>query len=128
MPIGVDLHLHAAIGIDAFGDHGDHIDAVDLAGDDEGRRLVIGIGGARPDGRDERRRRIDDVAVGVKGPGGDIQSSGGADRRGAVFVLDFMATLPFRPEWPVPQIVQEGEDGVGGREDRNPPFGPAPSR
>jgi hypothetical protein len=52
--VGVDLHLQAAIAEDALGHDGDHVHAVDFRGDDEGRGLVIGIGGARPDAGDER--------------------------------------------------------------------------
>ena len=51
MAVGVDLHLDAAIGEDALGDDGDEIDALDLLADDEGRRLVVGIGRAGADGR-----------------------------------------------------------------------------
>ena len=47
--VGVDLHLDAAIAEDALGHDRDHVDAVDLGGDDEGRGLVVGIGRARPD-------------------------------------------------------------------------------
>ena len=54
--VGVDLHLEAAVAEDALGDDGDHVDAVVLRGDDEGRRLVVGIGGARADAGDEHRR------------------------------------------------------------------------
>ncbi len=51
--VGVDLHLDAAVGEDALRHHGDHVDAVDLATHDEGRGLVVRIGGAGPDGGDE---------------------------------------------------------------------------
>jgi hypothetical protein len=65
MAVGVDLHLHAAVAEDALGDDGDHVDAVDLGGHDEGCRLVIWIGRACPDGGDEGARPSDDVAVPV---------------------------------------------------------------
>ncbi len=51
MAVGVDLHLDAAIGEDALGHDGDEVDALDLLADDEGRRLVVGIGGAGADRR-----------------------------------------------------------------------------
>jgi hypothetical protein len=51
--VGVDLHLHAAVAEDALGHHGDHVDAFHLGGHDEGRRLVVGIGGAGADTGDE---------------------------------------------------------------------------
>ena len=54
MAVGVDLQLDAAIAVDALGDDGHHVDAVDLGRDDEGRGLVVGIGGAGADGGDER--------------------------------------------------------------------------
>ncbi len=46
--VGVDLHLDAAIAEDALGHDRDHVDAIDLRGDDKGRRLVIRIGSAAP--------------------------------------------------------------------------------
>ncbi len=61
--ISVDLHLDAAIAEDAFGHHRDHVDAVDLGGHDEGRRLVIGIGGAGADRGDENPVLADDASV-----------------------------------------------------------------
>ena len=63
MAIGVDLHLDAAIAEDAFGHDRDHVDAIDLRGDDEGRRLVIGIGGAGADRGDEHVGLVDELAV-----------------------------------------------------------------
>ena len=51
--VGVDLQLDAAVAEDALGDHGHHVDALVLAGDDEGCRLVVGIGGAGADAGDE---------------------------------------------------------------------------
>ena len=63
--VGVDLHLNAAITEDAFGYHGHHIDAVDLRGDDERRRLVIWISGAGADRRNENAELVDDLAVPV---------------------------------------------------------------
>ena len=56
MAVGVDLHLDAAIAEDAFGHDRDHVDAVDLRRHDEGRGLVIGIGGAGADRGDEHVR------------------------------------------------------------------------
>ncbi len=53
MTVGVDLHLDAAVGEDALGNDSDEIDAFDLLADDEGGRLVVGIGGDRTDGGDE---------------------------------------------------------------------------
>ena len=53
MPVGIDFHLHAAIAEDPLGDDGDHIHAVDLAGDDERRGLVVGIGRSGADRGDE---------------------------------------------------------------------------
>ena len=63
MAVGVDLQLDAAIAVDALGDDRHHVDAVDLGRDDEGRRLVVGIGGAGADGGDERAGRSEDVAA-----------------------------------------------------------------
>ncbi|OIQ69632.1 hypothetical protein GALL_487650 [mine drainage metagenome] len=54
MAVGVDLHFDTTVGIDRFGHHGHDINAVNRAADDEGRRFVIGISRARPDGRDEQ--------------------------------------------------------------------------
>src|SRR5262249_34594454 len=51
--VGVDLPLDAAIAEDALGDDGDHVDAVGLGRHDEGRRLVVGIGGTGTDAGDE---------------------------------------------------------------------------
>jgi hypothetical protein len=51
--VGVDLHLEAAVAEDALGDHGDQVDAFGLRRHDEGRRLVVGIGGGRADAGDE---------------------------------------------------------------------------
>ena len=63
MAVGVDLHLDAAIGENALGDDGDQIDALDFLRDDEGRRLVVGIGRAGADAGDEARRRVDQFTV-----------------------------------------------------------------
>src|SRR5262249_38913342 len=49
MTVGVDLHLDAAIAEDALGDDRHQIDALDLLADDEGGRLVVGIGRAGAD-------------------------------------------------------------------------------
>ena len=54
--VGIDLHLDAAIAEDALGHDRDHVDAVDLGGHDERRRLVVGIGGAGADRGDENVR------------------------------------------------------------------------
>ena len=51
--VGVDLHLHAAVAEDALGHDRDHVDAVVLGRHDEGRRLVVGIGGGGADAGDE---------------------------------------------------------------------------
>ncbi len=51
--VGVDLHLEAAVAEDALGHDRDHVDALVLRGDDEGRRLVVRIGRARADAGDE---------------------------------------------------------------------------
>ena len=67
MPVGVDLHLDAAIGEDALGHHRHHVNACDLLADDEGGRLVVGIGGARANRGDERAVAPDDIAVPVVG-------------------------------------------------------------
>ncbi len=53
VPVGVDLHLDAAVGEDALGDDGDGIDTVVLCRDDEGGGLVVGIGGAGAHAGDE---------------------------------------------------------------------------
>ena len=63
--VGVDLHLDAAIAENALGHDRDHVDAVDLRRHDEGRRLVIGIGGAGADRGDEHVGLVDDLAVPV---------------------------------------------------------------
>ena len=54
--VGVDLHLDAAVAEDRLGDDGDDVGALDLAGDDEGGGLVVGVGGAGADAGDEARR------------------------------------------------------------------------
>ena len=51
--VGVDLHLEAAIAEDAFGNDRHHVDTLMLAGDDEGRGLVVRIGRAGADAGDE---------------------------------------------------------------------------
>ena len=53
--VGVDLHLDPAIAEDALGHDRDHVDPVHLRGNDEGRGLVVGIGGARADRGHEDR-------------------------------------------------------------------------
>ena len=51
--IGVDLHLDTAIGKDRLGDDRHHIGPLDSGGHNEGRGLIVGVGGARADGGDE---------------------------------------------------------------------------
>ena len=45
IPVGVNLHLQAAIAEDAFGDHRDHVHALGFGRDDKRCRFVIGVGG-----------------------------------------------------------------------------------
>ena len=52
--VGIDFQLQAAIAEDALGDDGDHVDVAMAAGDDEGRRLVVGIGSAGTNAGDDR--------------------------------------------------------------------------
>ena len=61
--VGVDLHLEAAVAEDALGDHGDHVHAVGLGAHDEGRRLVVRVGGGRAHARHEHFFRQQQVAV-----------------------------------------------------------------
>ena len=63
MAVGVDLHLDAAVAEDPLGDHRDHVHALHGRRDDEGRRFVIGIGGAGADRRDEVLRTGYDAAI-----------------------------------------------------------------
>ena len=63
VPVGVDLHLHAAVGEDPLRHHGDGVHAFVLGGDDEGRGLVVRIGGAGADAGDEGAGRIERRAV-----------------------------------------------------------------
>src|SRR5690606_35591196 len=63
MPVGVDLHLDAAIGEDALRHYGDEVDPLHLLADDEWGRLEVRIGGARADGRHEAPFPVDRVAV-----------------------------------------------------------------
>ena len=65
--VGVDLHLHAAVAEDPLRDDGHHVHARRLARDDEGRRLVIGIGGAGADSGDEALGLRDQAAAPVLG-------------------------------------------------------------
>ena len=51
--VGIDLNLDAAIAVDGLTDHRDHVDPVDLAGDDKGGGLVVGVGRPGADGGDE---------------------------------------------------------------------------
>ena len=67
--VGVDLHLDAAIAENALGHDRDHVHAVDFRGHDEGRRLVVGIGGSGPDGGHEHVRLVDDLAVPIAATG-----------------------------------------------------------
>ncbi len=66
MAVGVDFELHAAIAVDALGDHRHHVDPIDLGGNDEGGGLIVGIGRAGADSGDERNGSPEDVAA----PGG----------------------------------------------------------
>ena len=61
--VGVDLHLHAAIAEDSLRHDGDGIDARMGGADDEGRGLVVRIGGAGADAGDEAARGIEQLAV-----------------------------------------------------------------
>ena len=45
IPVGVYLHLQAAIAEDALGDHRHHVHTLGLGGDDEGCRFVIRVSG-----------------------------------------------------------------------------------
>ena len=63
--VGVDLHLDAAIAENTFGHDRDHVDAVDLRGNDKGRRLVIGIGGAGADRSHEHAGFVNQLAIPV---------------------------------------------------------------
>ena len=65
--VGVDLHLQAAIAEDALGDHRHHVHPIGLRADDEGRGLVVGIGGGRADAGDEHLVGPQQVAVPVGG-------------------------------------------------------------
>ena len=67
--IGVDLHLQAAIGEHALGDDGDHVHAVDLAADDERRRLVVRVGGPGADRGDHHVAGGERIAVPPAGTG-----------------------------------------------------------
>ena len=68
MAIGVDLQFDAAIRVDALGDDGHHVYAVDLRRDDERRRFVVGIGRAGADRGDDGRGGVDDIAAPFAGP------------------------------------------------------------
>src|SRR6202044_3297741 len=63
MAIGVDFELHAAIAVDALGDHRHHVDPIDLGGNDEGGGLIVGVGGAGADSGDEWTGSPEDVAA-----------------------------------------------------------------
>ena len=63
--VGVDFHLHPAVGKDALGDHRHRVHALVLGGDDEGRGLVVRVGGARSDAGDEGAIAGEDPAVPV---------------------------------------------------------------
>ena len=82
--IRVDLHLDAAVGEDPLGHDRHDVDALDLRGDDEGGGLVVGIGGAGPDGGDEGPGLAHDRAVPIGRP---------PPRR---------ARRACRPRWPAP--------------------------
>ena len=53
IPVGVDLHLQAAVTEDTFGDHGDHVHALGLGSDDEGCGFVIGVSGGSANAGDK---------------------------------------------------------------------------
>jgi hypothetical protein len=76
--VGVDLQLEAAVAEDAFGDDGDHVHVLHLGGDDEGRGLVVRVGGGTADAGDEDLVGMQQVAVPVGGGGG----GGGGGRAG----------------------------------------------
>src|SRR5258708_953409 len=61
--ISIDLQFNATVAEDAFGDDGDHVDALNFGGNDERCGLVVGIRGTRANGSDKRIRPADDVAV-----------------------------------------------------------------
>ncbi|MNS82489.1 hypothetical protein D3C72_1162350 [compost metagenome] len=63
--VGVDLHLEAAVAEDAFGDDGDHVDALGFGSHDEGRGLVVGIRGGRAHAGDEDLVGVQQVAAPV---------------------------------------------------------------
>jgi hypothetical protein len=65
--VGVDLHLQAAVAEDAFGHDRDHVHALGLRADDEGRRLVVRVGGRCADAGDEDLVGVQQVAVPVGG-------------------------------------------------------------
>ncbi|NJO04915.1 MAG: carbamoyltransferase HypF, partial [Chloroflexaceae bacterium] len=65
-PVGIDLQLQSAIAEDALGHHGHHVDAIVRAADDEGCRLVVGIGGAGADAGDERARAREQVSRAIQ--------------------------------------------------------------
>ena len=57
-PIGVNLHLEAAITEDALGHHGHHVDIARARRDDERRGFVIGVSGGSPDARHKHFIRL----------------------------------------------------------------------
>ena len=59
VPVGVDLHLGAAVAEDALRHDGHGVHALVLGGDDEGRGLVVRVGGAGADAGDEGARRVE---------------------------------------------------------------------
>ena len=79
--VGVDLHLDPAIRKNALGHDRDHIHALDLLADDEGRGFVIWIGGPRPHGGDEIAPALNDVAVPILRVVALIQKSDGLGPR-----------------------------------------------
>jgi len=62
-PVRVDLHLHTAIAENTLRHDGDHVSIVDGLTDNEWRRLVVGIGGARAHRCHERPGAVHKVAV-----------------------------------------------------------------
>ena len=67
IPIGVDLHLQAAITENAFGHDGDHVDPIQLRAHDEGRRLVVGVGRRRSNARHEDILAMQQVSIPLRG-------------------------------------------------------------
>ena len=65
MAIGINLQLDPAVAENPFCDHRHHIHAFDLGRNDEWRRFVVRIRGARANGGNERVRAANQIAVPV---------------------------------------------------------------